>query len=104
MHIIDEKLQQLECPVSLFVPIANIIGRTRLTQYLKGDAQLDQHLVAQLIVVLDEMAELKRAAFIAPNWQDAENVRQQLAQRRAFKQAAEYDSDAVRELLLGGGE
>jgi hypothetical protein len=100
MHIIDEKLQSIECPVSLFVPISGLIGRTRLTEFLKGTARLDPSLVDKLVALLDEMAELKRTSLVAPNWQDTENIKEQLAQRRAFKQAAEYDTDAVRKLLL----
>jgi hypothetical protein len=100
MHIIDEKLQDLECPVSLFVPIAQIIGRTRLTQCLQNERTLDQGVVDKLAALLDEMAELKRTALVAPDWSDAEGVREQLRQRRAFKLAAQYDEDRVRQLLL----
>jgi hypothetical protein len=99
VHIIDEKLQSIECPVSLFVPIAGLIGRTRLTQFLQNSAQLDSNLVDKLIAVLDEMIELKRTANFAPNWQDAENIREQLRHRREIKTAIEYDEDKIRELL-----
>lgn len=108
-HIIDQKLQDLACPVSLFVPIAGgLIGRTRLTQGLQGlqgTKPLDQNLVEKLVALLDEMAELKRTSLVAPDWNDAQNIREQLAQRRAFRQAAEYDvSDTGKFLLeLSGG-
>jgi hypothetical protein len=72
MHIIDEKLQDLECPVSLFVPIAQIIGRTRLTQCLQNERPLDRSVIDKLVTLLDEMAELKRTALVAPDWSDAE--------------------------------
>jgi hypothetical protein len=98
-HVIDRKLQQLACPVSLFVPITGgLIGRTRLTQGLKND-DLHREIVEKLVAVLDEMTELKRTSLIAPDWSDAENIREQLRQRRAFRQAAKYDEDRVRELL-----
>ncbi len=100
-HIIDKKLQDLACPVSLFVPITgSLIGRTRLTQALQGEKPLDQSLLDKLVAILDEMAELKRTSLVAPNWADAQNIREQLDQRRAFKQAAEFDADEVRKLLL----
>jgi hypothetical protein len=100
-HIIDRKLQELPCPVSLFVPITGgLIGRTRLTSGLKND-DLDRELVEKLVAILDEMTELKRTSLIAPDWSDAENIKEQLHQRRAFRQAAKYDEDRVRELLLG---
>jgi len=100
MHIIGEKLQDLACPVSLFVPICGLIGRTRLTQGLKkGD--LDRNMVEKLAAILDEMAELKRTSLVGPDWTDTESIQKQLAARRAFKQAAEYDSDRMHELLLG---
>jgi hypothetical protein len=99
MHIIDEKLQSLECPVSLFVPIAGLVGRTRLTQFLQGTAQLDSNLVERLIAVLDELIQLKRVSVIAPNWSDTENIREQLHRRSEIKQAAKHDEDKVRELL-----
>jgi hypothetical protein len=98
-HIIDQKLQDLACPVSLFVPICGLIGRTRLTQGLKND-DLDRDLVEKLVAILDEMAELKRMSLIAPDWSDAENIREQLAKQRALKQVAKYDvSDAARMVL-----
>src|SRR5712692_7185661 len=91
-HIIDKKLQDIACPVSLFVPITGgLIGRTRLTQALQGEKPLDQNLVDKLVALLDEMAELKRTSLVAPDWADAQNIREQLARRRAFRQAAEYD-------------
>ncbi len=99
-HVIDTKLQDLSCPVSLFVPICGLIGRTRLTQALQGEKPLDQNLVDKLLVLLGEMAELKSASLVAPDWSDAEGVREQLAQRRAFREAAEYDvSDTGKSLL-----
>jgi len=99
-HLIDTKLQDLACPLSLFVPIAGIIGRTRLTQFLQNEKALDPNIVDKLIVTLDEMAELKRTSLVAPDWSDSENIREQLHQRRQFKLAAEYDEDRVKELLL----
>lgn len=99
MHIIDEKLQQLECPVSLFVPIAGLIGRTRLTQFLQGSAQLDSNLVEKLVAVLDELIELKRVSNFAPNWQDTENIRETLRYKREFRTAIENDEDKMSELL-----
>ena len=100
-HIIDRKLQDLVCPVSLFCEITGgLIGRTRLTQGLQGTKPLDHNLVEKLVALLDEMAALKRTSLVAPDWADAEGVREQLAQRRAFKQAAEYDvSDKGKALL-----
>jgi hypothetical protein len=99
-HIIDKKLQELPCPVSLFVPITHgLIGRTRLTQGLKNN-DLDHAIADKLLGILDEMLELKRTSLIAPDWSDSENIRKQLRQRRAFRQAAKYDEDRVRELLL----
>ena len=100
-HIIDKKLQDLACPVSLFVPITgSLIGRTRLTQALQGEKPLDQSLLDKLVAILDEMAELKRTSLIALDWADAEGVREQLAQRRAIKQAVKFDvSDAGKSLL-----
>ncbi len=104
MHIIDEKLQHLECPVSLFIPIAGLIGRTRLTQFLQGTVQLDPRLIEKIVVVLDELIELKQAAVIAPNWADAENIREQLRRRREIKTAIRYDEDGIRELLQPEGK
>jgi hypothetical protein len=101
MHIIDEKLQRIECPLSLFVPIAGLVGRTRLTEFLKGSAQLDFNLVERLIAVLDEMIELKRVSTFAPNWQDSENIRETLRLRREFKTAVKHDEDVIQELLNG---
>lgn len=101
MHIIDEKLQSIECPVSLFVPIAGLVGRTRLTQFLQGTAQLDSNLVEKLIAVLDELIELKRVSNFAPNWQNTENIRETLRRRREIKAAIEYDEDKIQELLDG---
>ena len=101
MHIIiDEKLQNIECPVSNFVPITGgLVGRTRLTEFLRGTVALDPNLVEKLIAVLDEMIELKRTSSFAPNWQDAGNIREQLRCRREIKTAIEYDEDKIRELL-----
>ena len=100
LHIIDKQLQELACPVSLFVPITDgLIGRTRLTQGLKNH-DLDQNTVDKLIEILDDMAELKRTSLVAPDWSDANNIREQLHQRRQFKLAANYDEDRVRQLLL----
>lgn len=100
-HVIDKKLQDLACPVSLFVPITGgLVGRTRLTQALQGEKSLDQNLLDKLAALLNEMAELKRTSLVAPDWADAQNIREQLDQRRAFKQAAEFDADEVRKLLL----
>ena len=99
-HIIDRKLQELPCPVSLFTRITyGLIGRTRLTQGLKND-DLDHDIVEKLVAILDEMLELKRTSLIAPDWSDSENIREKLRHRRAFTQAAKYDEDRVRELLL----
>lgn len=99
-HIIDRKLQELACPVSLFVPITDgLIGRTRLTQGLKND-DLDHNTVETLVAILNEMIELKHTSLFAPDWSDAENIKEQLRQRRAFKLAAKYDENRVRELLL----
>jgi hypothetical protein len=98
-HIIDKRLQDLACPVSLFVPIADLIGRTRLTQFLQGAAQLDSNLVEKLVAVLDELIELKRVSVIAPDWGDAENIREQLRRRREIKTAIKYDENRIRELL-----
>ncbi len=102
MHIIDQKLQDLACPVSLFVPICGLVGRTRLTQAMKGDFTLDRNLEEKLVALLEEMIELKRASLIAPDWADTENIREQLSARRRIRQVAEYDEDKVRELLLNG--
>lgn len=100
-HIIDKKLQDLACPVSLFVPITNgLVGRTRLTQALTGERTLDHNLVERLVALLNEMAELRRTSPVAPDWSDAAGIQNQLAARRAFRQAAEYDRDDMRELLL----
>jgi len=100
-HPVDKRLQDLVCPVSLFIPITGgLIGRTRLTQALQGEKPLDQNLLDNLLVLLDELAELKNASLIAPDWSDAANIREQLAQRRAFKQAAKCDTDDVRKPLL----
>jgi hypothetical protein len=99
MHIIDERLQQIECPLSLFVPIAGLVGRTRLTQFLQGTARLDANVVEKLVSVLDELIELKRASVIAPDWADAEKIREQLRVRREIKQAIEYDEFEVQKLL-----
>jgi hypothetical protein len=99
-HLIDTKLQDLACPLSLFVPIAGIIGRTRLTQFLQNEKSLDLNIVNKLIGVLDEMIELKRTSLVTPDWSDAANIREQLHQRRQFKLAAEYDEDRVKQLLL----
>ena len=96
LHIIDQKLQDLACPVSLFVPICGIIGRTRLTQALKNN-DLDQNVVDRLVVILDEMAELKNISLIAPDWSDAVNIQAQLHARREFKKIVADDEDAVRE-------
>ena len=104
MHIIDEKLQDLACPVSLFVPITGgLIGRTRLTQALKGDFTLERKLEDKLVAILDEMTELKHSSFVAPDWADAENIREQLALRRALKTVVGYDTDKVRELWVRNG-
>jgi len=101
-HIVDKKLQDIICPVSLFVPITDgLIGRTRLTQALKGDFSLDQNLLDKLAAILDEMAELKRTSLIAPDWSDSENIREQLTQRRALKQAAKHDVSTEGRSLLG---
>jgi len=102
VHIIDQKLQDLACPVSLFVPICGLIGRTRLTQALKGDFALGRNLEEKLVALLEEMIELKRVSLIAPDWADTENIREQLNARRRIRQVAEYDEDKVRELLLNG--
>jgi len=102
VHIIDQKLQDLACPVSLFVPICGLVGRTRLTQAMKGDFTLDRNLEEKLVALLEEMIELKRASLIAPDWADTENIREQLSARRRIRQVAEYDEDKVRELLLNG--
>jgi hypothetical protein len=102
MHIIDEKLQQLVCPLSLFVPITGgLIGRTRLTAALRnpGDEDLDRNLVDKLVALLDEMAELKRTSLVAPDWSDTLGIREQLKQRRLFRETVKYDSDNVRKLL-----
>jgi hypothetical protein len=100
MHIVDEKLQNIECPVSNFVPITGgLVGRTRLTQFLHGTAQLDSNLVEKLITMLDELIELKRVSVIAPNWQDTEKIKEQLRRRKEIKVAIKYDEDQVRELL-----
>jgi hypothetical protein len=101
VHVIEQKLKQLDCPVSLFVPIAGLVGRTRLTQFLSGTAQLDRNLIEKLIGVLDELIELKSASIIAPDWSDAENIREQLRRRREIKLAIEYDETVIRELLQG---
>ena len=102
MHIVDKKLQDLACPVSLFVPICGLVGRTRLTQAMKGNFTLDRNLEEKLVALLEEMIELKRASLIAPDWADTENIREQLNARRRIRQVAEYDEDKVRELLLNG--
>jgi len=102
VHIIDQKLQDIACPVSLFVPICGLVGRTRLTQAMKGNFTLDRNLEEKLVALLEEMIELKRASLIAPDWADTENIREQLNARRRIRQVAEYDEDKVRELLLNG--
>jgi hypothetical protein len=94
------KLQSIECPVSNFVPITGgLVGRTRLTEFLRGTAMLDSNLVEKLVAVLDELVELKRVSDFAPNWQDTGNIREQLRLRREIKTAIEYDEDKIRELL-----
>jgi len=100
-HPIDKRLQDLACPVSLFVAITGgLIGRTRLTQALQSERPLNQNLLDKLLMLLDELAELKNSSLISPDWSDTANIREQLAQRRAFKQAAKFDADDVRRLLL----
>ena len=102
MHIIDEQLQQLACPLSLFVPITGgLIGRTRLTAALRnpGDEDLDRNLVDKLVALLDEMAELKRTSLVAPDWSDTVGIREQLKHRRLFKEAVKYDSNDLRKFL-----
>ena len=99
LHVIDEKLQNLTCPLASFVLIAGIVSRTSLTQFLKNGCSLNSNTVEKLIVLLDEMAELKRTSLIAPDWSDAVNIREELSRRRQFRLAAEYDQDRVRELL-----
>src|SRR5260370_3941957 len=100
-HIIDRKLQDLSCPVSPFCEITGgLIGRTRLTQALQGEKPLDQNLVDKLVALLDEMAELKRTSLVAPDWSDAQNIREQLVQRRAIKQEAKLEADDIDKLLL----
>jgi hypothetical protein len=104
-HIIDTKLQDIACPVSHFVPITGgLVGRTRLTEALKGGKPLDQNLVDKLVVLLDEMRELKDTSLVAPDWSDEVGVREQLQQRRAFKLAVEYDSLGIRRLLETDGK
>jgi len=104
LHIVDTKLQDLACPVSLFVAIiGGLIGRTRLTQALQGDKPLDQNTVDKLVALLDEMAELKNSSLVAPDWNDAVGIREQLAQRRAFREAVEYDSLDIRKLMETDG-
>jgi len=102
-HVIDKKLQDLACPVSLFVPIiGGLIGRTRLTQALQGEKPLDQNLVDKLVALLDEMTELARTSVVATNWADSENIREQLRCRREIRKAIDYDETRVRELLQDG--
>jgi hypothetical protein len=104
MHIIDEKLQQLACPVSLFVPITGgLIGRTRLTAALRNPSEddLDRNVVEKLVMIVDEMAELKRTSLVAPDWSDAAGIREQLKKQRLIKEAIKYDSDVFRKFLGG---
>src|SRR6266404_3382438 len=97
LHIVDQKLQDLACPVSLFVPICGgLIGRTRLTQGLKNH-DMDQNLVDKLVAVLDEMTELKRTSLVAPDWSDAVNIREGLRARRELKKVIADDEDVLRE-------
>src|SRR5258706_15163106 len=96
LHIVDQKLQDLACPVSLFVPICGIVGRTRLTQGLKNH-DLGQDLVDKLVAVLDEMTELKRMSLVAPDWSDAANIRAQLQARCEFKKVIADDEAVLRE-------
>lgn len=102
-HIIDKKLQDNDCPVASFVPITGgLIGRTRLTQALQGEPgkNLDRNLEDKLIALLDEMLELKRTSLVAPDWSDAQGIREQLAARREVRKLFRDDADAVR-LPLG---
>jgi hypothetical protein len=102
-HIVDKKLQDIACAVSLFVPITGgLIGRTRLTQALQGAKPLDQNTIDKLVALLDEMSELKRTSLVAPDWSDSENIREQLRHRREIKKAIEFDETRVRELLQDG--
>jgi hypothetical protein len=103
-HTIDKRLFDLDCTVVDFIPITGgLIGRTRLTQAMQGEPgkSLDHNLLDKLVTLLDEMAELKRTSLIAPDWADTQNIREQLAQRRALKDAAKYDATSeLRNLLL----
>jgi len=99
-HPIDKRLQDLACPVSLFVPITGgLISRTTLTQVLNNGKSLDRNLEDKLIALLDEMNELKNASLIVPDWSDANGIRAQLAARRSINLATKYDENVVRELL-----
>ena len=85
-HIVDKKLQDLACPVSLFVPITGgLIGRTRLTQALQGEKPLDHNVVEKLVALLDEMARLKNLLPVEPSWTDAENWRKYLTNAKEIK-------------------
>lgn len=101
MHIIDQKLEALGCPLSLFIPVCGgLISRPTLTKVLQGEKNLDRNLEDKLLALLDEMAELKRRLPVAPDWSDATNIQNLLSTRRAIRKAVEYDQYTVQELLL----
>lgn len=101
MHTIDQRLRDLACPLSLFVPICGgLISRPTLTKVLQGEKNLDRNLEDKLLAVLDEMAELKRTLPVAPDWSDTANIQELLADRRAIRKAVEYDQYHMQELLL----
>src|ERR1700730_13642777 len=83
---IDDALREFGCGLVHFTAIAGVIGRTRLTEALKGGRPLDQTDADRLLTIRDEMAELRRTSLTAPDWTDAEKIRRALESTREGKQ------------------
>jgi len=100
---LETGLREIQCSARNFIKIAKgsgiAISDGKFSEALSDKGRLDTVVGEKLLVLLEEMAELKRT-LVAPDWADAANICEQLALLRAWKQAVEYDEDRIRQLLL----
>lgn len=81
---IGNALRELGCAESNFAKIAGVVGKSRLAEGLSGlpGTHFSQRDAEKMLLVIQEMRELRDASAIPPDWKQVDEIRAALTARR----------------------
>jgi len=92
--IIARGLEDLGCAGNNFAEIAGVVSRSRLAQGLAGQKDFDNRDAQKMLLVLEEMRELKELSPSLPDWRQTGEIRAALEQRRNVKKLVQEVNEA----------